>query len=89
MWSIELRGTDLKVLENIYSYCVYFIFQSFRVRWMVEAKHRAVQKKITMEGEVRIMKITNEQVTKQTWGVHQVSFIVLWIWSFIKQGGLI
>jgi hypothetical protein len=46
---------------------MYTFFQSFRVQWMVEAKHRAVvQEKITMEGEVHIMKITNDQMTKQT-----------------------
>jgi hypothetical protein len=46
---------------------------------MVEAEHQAaVQKKITMEGEVHIMKITNDQMTKQTRKIHQVSFLVLW-----------
>jgi hypothetical protein len=57
---------NLKVSENIYGQYVYIIFQSFRVPWMVEAKHRAVRKKIIMEVEVRIMKITNNQMTKQT-----------------------
>jgi hypothetical protein len=40
-----------------------------------------------MEVEVRIMKITNNQMTKQTWGVSQVSFIYfgydLWLNSAV------